>query len=161
MGKRRELSPLSLPTGRTFMNAFKTFVIAMIWILSSLASVEAQEKPQWRNLTEISCGNIFECLTAEEMGSLPGKTLKYRHNRFKEFGYVYLVLKEDGRLQGRNNKGSASGSWGMNENRIGFKTDRWGPDFNFLFYKLKDQVFISMYSDTGGASFVPVAVVVE
>lgn len=142
------------------MNAFKTFIITMIGCMSLIASAVAQEKPRWRNLTEISCGDIFQCLTAEEMGTLSGKTLKYRHNRFQEFGYVYLILKDGGKLEGRNNKGSATGSWETKANRISFKTDRWA-DFNFLFYKIGDQVFMSLYSDTGGASFVPVAVVPE
>lgn len=142
------------------MNAFKTFIIAMIGSMSFMASAESQERPQWRNLTEISCGEIFQCLTAEEMRNLSGKTLKYRHNRFQEFGYVYLILKDGGKLEGRNNKGPVTGSWEPKENRISFKTDRWA-DFNFVFYRIADQVFMTLYSDTGGASFVPVAVVSE
>lgn len=142
------------------MNAFKAFIITMIGSMSFTPSAESQEKPQWRNLTEISCGEIFQCLTAEEMRNLSGKALKYRHNRFQEFGYVYLILKEGGKLEGRNNKGTVTGSWELKENRISFKTDRWA-DFNFIFYRIGDQVFMTLYSDTGGASFVPVAVASE
>lgn len=141
------------------MNPFKMFVVAMISIVL-MAPALAQDKPQWRNGTEISCGQPFPCLTAEEMQTLTGKTLKYRHSRFQEFGYVYLSLKEDGKAEGKNNKSSAGGSWEMKDNVISFKTSPWN-DFSFVFYRFGDQVFMTPRTAAGGGSLFPVAVVSE
>lgn len=137
------------------MNALK-FVVALLLALAPLTSVHADE--QWRNLTEISCGQIFQCLTVEEVQGFTGKTLKYRNARFQDFGYVYLTLKDGGKLEGRNDKSSASGSWEMKDNVIIFKTNTWS-DFTLLFYKIGDQVFATTKTPSGGGSLFPVAVV--
>lgn len=140
------------------MNAFKTFIIAMIAAVVFTAPAQAQDKSQWGSMTETSCGQVFQCLTAEDVKTLSGKTLKYRHIRFPDFGYVYLVLKEGGKFEGRNDKGPVSGSWEVKDNVISLKTDTWG-DFSLLFYRIGDQLFAAPKTTTGGGWFFPVAVI--
>ena len=117
----------------------------------------SQSAATWKNATEISCDGALKCLSQDEMKSLIGKTLKYRHSRFREMGYVYITLKTDGRVEGKNDKGSVSGSWEMKENAIAFKTDNWS-EFSFSFFQVDQQIFMNINSGTGGATILPVAV---
>src|SRR6185369_1508490 len=96
------------------MNAIVKFVVAALFAVVSVCAF-TQTAPavaegaavvsQWGSMTEPSCGQIFQCLSAEEMKTLSRKTLKYRHLRFQDFGYVYLGLKEGGKLKAGMTKG--------------------------------------------------------
>lgn len=130
---------------------FNRFVVYSCFFLFSISVVNAQEVKTWRNVTEISCDGIIRCLTQQEMQSLVGKTLKYRHMRFKEFGFVYITIKTDGKVEAKNDKGPAIGTWTMKDNVISFKTDRFN-DFVLFLFQIDSQLFIWPTPEFGNAT---------
>lgn len=130
---------------------FESFAIVSFLSFFAISHVNAQETKTWANATEITCSRIVKCLNQQEMQSLVGKTLKYRHLRYKEFGFVYITLKPDGKAEAKNDKGPASGTWAMKDNDISFKTDKFG-DFSLFLFQIDSQLFIWPTPEFGNAT---------
>jgi hypothetical protein len=130
-------------------------------ILSSLIfSVNAQNAGvTWKSKTEIICAgtNFYFCLGDEDLKSLSGKTIKYKHPRGGDFGTVSIFLKTDKTIEAKNGKGGTGGTWEIKDSKLIFKTKNWN-DFDFSYVRVGDYLFMMSNRETGAHYLVPVEV---
>ena len=126
-------------------------------ILASLALTFAVLASAAEKDMEVSCTDSFYmCLKGDDLKAFAGKTLKYKHPRASEFGVVSVTLRTNGWLNISNAKGTASGTWRLEGDKINLDIVTWGEKYSFRFVTISGRLFGMPNVGTGGGALYPV-----
>lgn len=108
---------------------------------------------------DVSCSDpFFKCLKGEDLRQqLTGKTIRYKHPRPQEFGYVTATFRSNGWLNVGNSKGTSHGTWEIVNDSIVWKAGAWGEG-TFKFVRIGDRLFVQPASSLEAEWLTPVAI---